>query len=163
MINNDVSVLGIGPGLSAPLFNIGLIMTGITAVPFYVSLGRILQQENSRGLSRKTIKLSIVGCLSLSLIGCFPLINLLMSVIHVILAIIFFVSALLSLMFFSRMMLREESFSNIHAYLGYIIGGIVTIYLITRLSIIEWIVFFALGVWIVDISIYTLYKRQSFE
>ncbi|MFX1340943.1 MAG: hypothetical protein ACFFDK_20200, partial [Promethearchaeota archaeon] len=75
MMKNDISILGIGPGLSAPLFNNGLKIIGISAIPFFIYFGRILRQEavNVKFIKR-AVRLSIVGCISLSLIGFFPVV-----------------------------------------------------------------------------------------
>ena len=160
IVYNDVSVLGIGPGLSAPLFNIGIILTGVFDIPFFIYLGKILQQEkDDKKLPKRTIYLSIIGCFSLSLVGCFPVINRVWGIIHATLEGIFFITSLVFLILFSRMMLNDKRFSRIHAYLGFIVAGLIGFYLATRWSIVEWIVFFAMGLWISDISIYTLYKR----
>ncbi|MFX0186963.1 MAG: hypothetical protein ACFE8A_04410 [Candidatus Hodarchaeota archaeon] len=160
MINNDVSVLGIGPGLAAIFFAIGLILIGVFAIPFVIFLGRILQQENeNKKLTKRAVKISITSCIALSLIAFFPVINLVMIVIHAMLAVIFFVGECLSLIYFSLIMLRENKFSKMHAYFGFITAGLIIFYIAVRWSIVEWIVFFVLGAWTIEISIYTLYKR----
>lgn len=162
MILYDVSVLGIGPGLSAPIFNIGLIFIGITAIPFFIYLGDLLHREHRNSLlSNRAIFLSLVCCTSLSLISFFPVINFLMAVIHASLALVFFVTGMLALLSYSILMLRENSFANIHSYSGFIISGFIVFYIIVRWSIVEWIVFFAIGFWITQISIYTLYKHYK--
>ena len=157
MINNDVSVLGIGPGLAPLFFFISLILIGMFAIPFYIFLGRILIEENEK-LTRRAVKLSITGCIALSMIAFFPVINLVIGVIHASLAVIYFVSKCLSLIFFSLIMLRGKNFSKIHAYYGLIVAGSIVFYIIVRWSIVEWIVFFAIGAWVIDISIFTLLK-----
>jgi len=160
MMNNDVSVLGIGPGLAGIYFAISLILMGILAIPFVIFLGKILQQENKNNkLIKRAVKLSITSCIALILIAFFPLINLVMALIHILLAVIFFFCECLSLTFFSLIMLRENKFSNKHAYFGFIVVGLILFYIAVRWSIVEWIVFFSLGFYTIDISIYTLYKR----
>ncbi len=162
MMKYDISVLGIGPGLSGPLFNIGLILVGITLIPFFFNLGNIMQQESNKVKLTKFAKvLSIVGCISMSLIGCFPVINFTMGVIHAFLALIFFISTLIFLIIFSKLMLDNPIFSNAHSYYGFIVAGLIIFYVITRWSFVEWIVFFALGIWIIDISIFTSFIKEN--
>ncbi|MFX0071839.1 MAG: DUF998 domain-containing protein [Candidatus Hermodarchaeota archaeon] len=160
MMENDVSVLGIGPGLSAPLFNTGLKIAGFTAIPFFIYLGIILKKENHdfKTIKRATL-LSILGCVSLSLIGFFPVINLTMGIIHAGLALVFFISSIINLILFSRLMFHDERFAKVHPYLGFMTACLIAIYIATRISIIEWVVFFVLGFWMIDISIYTLFKK----
>ena len=158
----DVSVLGIGPGLSAPIFNIGLIFIGITAIPFFIYLGNLFHHEHQNSLlSNRAIFLSLICCTSLSLIGFFPVINFLMAIIHALLALVFFVTGMLSLLSYSILMLREDSFAKVHSYSGFIISGIIVFYIVIRWSIVEWFVFFAIGFWIAQISIYTIYKHYK--
>ncbi len=160
MINNDVSVLGIGPGLSKIFFNIGIFITGFTTIPFFVYLGRVLKQEaEEEKLIKRTVKISIIGCIALSLIGCFPVINIIIGTIHAILALIFFSCSLINLIFFGIAFLKDERFSNIHAYFGFIIACSIAFYIAVRWSIIEWIVFFLLGGWMLMVSSYMLYHK----
>lgn len=159
MINNDVSVLGIGPGLAPFFFFISLILVGMFAIPFYIFLGRFLREKNEK-LTKRGVKLSIIGCIALSMIAFFPVINLVIGVIHVTLAGIYFVCKCLSLIFFSLIMLRENNFSKIHAYYGFIAAGLIVFYIIVRWSIVEWIVFFAIGAWTIDISISTIFYEK---
>jgi hypothetical protein len=159
-MNNDISVLGIGPGLSAPLFNNGLKIIGISALPFFIYFGRILRQEaDDTKFIKRAVKLSIVGCISLSLIGFFPVVNRTMGIIHAGLALIFFLCSIINLIYFSITILKDQRFIKIHAYFGFTIAGLIVFYIAVRWSIVEWIVFFALGFWIVDNSVYTLYKK----
>ena len=160
MVNNDVSILGIGPGLSAPLFNNGLKITGITAIPFFIYFGRILRQEaDNLKCVKITVRLSIIGCIALSLIGFFPVINRTIGIIHAGLALVFFLCLIIILLYFSLTILRDQRFFNIHAYFGFIIVGLIAFYIAVRWSIVEWMVFFAIGFWMVDTSVYTLYKN----
>jgi hypothetical membrane protein len=160
IMTNDVSILGIGPGLSAPLFNNGIKIIGISAIPFFIYFGKVLRQEaeNTKYI-KSAVRLSIGGCISLSLIGFFPVVNRTMSVIHAGLALIFFLCSIINLICFSRTILKDQRFSNIHAYHGFIIAGLIAFYIAVRWSIVEWIVFFALGFWLADNSFYTLYKK----
>jgi hypothetical membrane protein len=160
MAYNDISILGIGPGLSAPLFNNGLKIIGFTAIPFFIYLGKIIQQGSKNiNIIKKAVRISIIGWISLSIIGFFPVLNFTFKIIHAFFALIFFVSSFVYLIIFSLAMLKDERFSTFHSYIGFIIAGLIAFYIAVRWSIVEWVVFFALGFWIIDISIYTLYKK----
>jgi len=157
MINNDVSVLGIGPGLAPLFFFISLILIAMFAIPFYIFLGRVFIEKNEK-LTRRAVKLSITGYIALSMIAFFPVTNLIIGIIHASLAGVYFVSKCISLIFFSLIILRENVFSKIHAYYGFFTAILIIFYIILRWSIVEWIVFFAIGAWAIDISILTLLK-----
>jgi hypothetical membrane protein len=160
MLNNNVSVLGIGPGLSPILFVLALISIGIFALPFFIYLSRVLnQEENDEKLAKIANKLSILTCIALCLIAFFPVVNIIIGIIHASLALIFFICGGLSITFLSVLMLRNNDFSKIHAYSGFSLAGLIVFYVIVSWSIIEWAVFFAIGIYTINISIYTLYKR----
>ena len=160
MRDNDISVLGIGPGLSAPLFNNGLKIIGMSAIPFFIYFGRVLKQEaeNPKHIKR-AVKLAIMGCISLSLIGFFPVINHTMGIIHAGLALIFFLCSIIDLIYFSLTILKDQRFLKIHAYFGFFLVGLITFYIVVRWSIVEWMVFFAIEFWMALTSVYTLYKK----
>ncbi len=155
-----ISYLGIGPGLSAPIFNIGLIVSGLIVVPFFVYLGRILKIEGiNEKYRRNTTAIAIIGCVSLSLVGCFPAYNLTLLIFHGIFAAIFFVSSLMFCIAFSYLMWKDDRFPKVQSYFGVIIGILFFVYCITLQPIIEWICFFALVTWIIETSFFTLYKK----
>ena len=160
MVSNDVSVLGIGPGLSPLFFVLALISIGIFAIPFFIYLSRVLNQEiKNEKLSKRANKLSIIACIALCLITFFPVVNIIIGIIHASLAVVFFICSCLTFTFFSILMLRNNNFSKIHAYSGFSLAGLIVFYIIVRWSIVEWAVFLAIGLYTVNISIYTLYER----
>ncbi|MBD3256143.1 MAG: DUF998 domain-containing protein [Candidatus Lokiarchaeota archaeon] len=159
MIENDVSVLGIGPGISAPLFNIGIISTGIVLILFYCSLRYSFFKElTNLSMVNKVSKSSVISSVALALIGCFPVVNFTIGLIHALLALIFFGFCCISMIFYGLIFRKLELFSKHHAYLSFYIAAIIVFYIMTRWSIVEWIVFFSYGIWILDISIFTLKK-----
>ena len=92
------------------------------------------------------------------MIAFFPVTNLIIGIIHASLAGVYFISKGLAVIFFSLIMLRENKVSKIHAYYGFFTAMLIIFYIIVRWSIVEWIVFFAIGAWVLDISILTLLK-----
>ena len=160
MVTNDVSVLGIGPGLSPLFFGLALISIGIFAIPFFIYLSRVLNQEiKNEKLAKRANKLSIIACFALCLIAFFPVVNIIIGIIHASFAVIFFICGCLSFTFFSILMLRNNNFSKIHAYSGFSLAGLIVFYIVVRWSIVEWAVFLVIGLYTVNISIYMLYKR----
>ena len=154
-----ISNLGIGPGLSAPIFNIGIIVTGFIAIPFYVYMGRVMKTEGVNEKYRKnSITLAIIGCISLSLVGCFPAYNLILLLFHGSFAALFFLSSLICSIAFSYLMWNDTRFPKVQSYFGVVVGGIYAIYCVTLQPIIEWVCFFALVSWVLETSIFMLVK-----
>lgn len=161
MCTQFVSWLGVGPGLAGPFFNIGLILTGIISLPFFISLGRILKQEENgnQKLKERVVIISIIGCLSLALIGCFPAFNTTMLIIHGIFAILFFFAGLFLCILFSYLLLIDSRFSSGLVYSGFVVAGIFIAYMCTFQPILEWLVLFSFGFWNILIAIYLLHKK----
>lgn len=68
-VENALSDLGVKPGLTAPLFNYGLIVSGFLALVFATGLFKFLRQ---RILGRIGVFIFILGTLALIAIGIFP-------------------------------------------------------------------------------------------
>lgn len=162
MFTQFVSWLGVGPGLAGPFFNIGLILTGIIALPFFISLGKILKQEENgnQKLKERALNISIIGCVSLALIGCFPAFNTTMLIIHGIFAVVFFFAGLFLCILFSYLLLIDSRFSSGPVYSGFIVAGIFIAYMCTFQPIMEWLVLFSFGFWIIQIALYILHKKM---
>ncbi|TFG04281.1 MAG: DUF998 domain-containing protein [Promethearchaeota archaeon] len=160
MMDNDVSILGIGPELSAIAFNVGLIVIGFVAIPFFIYLGRVVKKEaDNPKLINRSVGLTILGCISLSLLGIFPVMNETMGIIHAGLALTFFLSSLINLVIFGKTILNDNRFPKIQSYISIFVACLIGLYIATRFSIVEWLVFFALGFWMIDISVFTLVKK----
>lgn len=160
MFESFISVLGISPGLTAPLFNIGFILTGITVIPFLVYLGRSLTQEKiNEKIKKITIKISIIGAMSISLVGCFPHYTLLLGIIHIFFATIFFFCELIFCVIYSILIWFDSRFSKMQSIIGFAVSGVFIFFIFTGWPISEWIVFFVIVVWVIEISIYTLVKK----
>ena len=157
---NMVSDLGIGPG--GIFFNLGVIISGLIAIPFYIYLGKILKNgNNNEFLRRGAIITSIISCIAFSLIGFFPSIegNEIIYFLHGLFAFISWMSGLSYLLLFSILLIKDERFSRFKSYLGFSIIIIYLIFFFTWQPIIEWILSFSIVVWVLIMAIYTLYKR----
>ncbi len=53
----------------------------------------------------------------------------------------------------------DPNFSKLQAITGFIVAAIFAIFLITRTALTEWAVFFAIIFWVIENSIYILYKK----
>lgn len=160
MFKSFISVLGISPGLAALLFNLGFILTGITVIPFLVYLGRSLTQEKiNEKIKKITIKISIIGAMSISLVGCFPHYTLLLGIIHIFFATIFFFCELIFCVIYSILIWFDSRFSKMQSIIGLAVSGVFIFFIFTGWPISEWIVFFVIIVWVIENSIYILYKK----
>ena len=160
MVEYYVSNLGAGPGLSGPLFNIGLILAGIIAIPFFVHLGRILKQEGIYDIVRKlAVGISVIGCTCLSIVGCFPATSGLSLLMHYYFAMGFFFSGLLFCFLFSIVMFKDSKYSNIQVIIGCFVAVTFAIFLMMKTALTEWIVFFSIVFWVLENGIYIFYKK----
>ena len=160
MFESFISILGISPGLAAPLFNMGIILTGILVIPFLVYLGRSLTQERiNKKIEKIAFKISIIGAISISLVGCFPHYTLLLGIIHIFFATIFFLSELIFCIMFSLLIWFDSRFSKMQSIIGFVVSGVFIFFIFTGWTISEWLVFFAIIFWVIENSIYTLHKK----
>lgn len=160
MFQYDISYLAIGPG--GIFFNIGLIFSGLMAIPFNIYLGKVVSGNNvNESIRKKTVIISIVACIAISLVGSFPvhLENQVILIIHAFLAFVFFLSTTIVFILYGYLFIKNEKFSKAQAYISFVIAGILIIYMIFRSSILEWISMFGIMLGIILIALYTLYKR----
>lgn len=160
LLKYDVSYLANGPG--GIFFNIGLIFSGLTAIIFYIYLGRILtDQQESNNLKKRAVVIAIISNCALSLIGVFPAYpeNIIFLIIHGILAIITFFGTAIFSLFFGLLFKKNSKFLKIQAYLSFFLTIFIGFYVAVRWSIIEWITVTLLMIWLSFNSFYSLYKK----
>ncbi|MFX1259047.1 MAG: DUF998 domain-containing protein [Promethearchaeota archaeon] len=157
---HSVSMLGIGP--LGWFFNLGLIISGIIAVPFEISLGRSISRDfvNDK-LIKIAVVISIISSFSLSLVGFFPANpgNYEIMVLHGLFSTISFIGGLVYCFMFGLFMFKDPKFSKSQAYLGFIVSGVFALFLFTLLPIVEWFAIFAIILWVVVNASYMLYKK----
>jgi hypothetical membrane protein len=155
-----ISNLGVGPGLSAPLFNIACIESGLLFIPFYAFIGRILLKKEGMEQSKKiATKIAITGCIFLTLIGFFPFTDGIILIMHGICAVTFFLSCFIYSVLFSIVTFRDDRFPKGMSYISMTSATIFVVYVVTVIVLLEWISFFILLFWGLVGSLYTLYKR----
>ena len=158
-LNHMISALGAGPG--AIYFNIGTILAGIFALLFYLYLFKVI------GKKTKDPKLTKVGrffainsCIFFSLVGVFPTsTDIIIFVIHGSAALISWLSAIMYLIIFSYLVLKNNIFPRFFVYLSLITAGTIIVFSLTWNPIIEWIMALAVTIWITLISAYLLYRK----
>jgi len=162
--NHMISELGVGPG--GIFFNLGLIFSGIIAIPFFISLGRTLNCEGiNENLRKITTIISLISCVSTSLIGCFPAIynNKIIFSLHGTFTFISWLCGLIFLILFSINILKVNIFSKIQAYLGFVVAGVYALVLCTWWPITEYALIFAVSIWIVINASYILYHKIQYN
>jgi hypothetical protein len=180
----SISVLG---DLRGGIFlRTGLIISGLMAIPFFIYFGRALKDSNIKDFLRKlAIGVGIFSSLCVSLTGAFSGVNDFIKFMHGNFALFSWVGNTIVFILFSYLMSKNNKFSKYLTTLGYVIGGILIVYLIPFfitnfcnyfrdicynlgqmiyliLPVFEWIVFFSILFWILYNSIYLFYKRNLF-
>jgi hypothetical membrane protein len=160
MFETYISYLGVIPGFVGFLFNIGMILNGLIAFPFFINLGWVLQTEDFSGkMGSYTIKLSIIGCISLIFIGLLPAYYIIIGIFHAFFAVVYFCCALISCILYGILMWFDTRFSKVHTIICFTVSGIITFFLFTGWAIFEWLMMFAGDFWVIEISIYMLIKK----
>lgn len=157
---NMISELGVGPG--GIFFNLGLILAGILAIPFFIYFGRVLRSNNTNtSLEKSAVTTSIISCFSFALIGCFPAIqnNNIVLFFHGTFTLINWICEILYLTLFSILILKSSKFSKLQAFHGFIGIGVIGFNLFTWWPITEWAVALFITSWILVNAIYMLYKK----
>jgi len=165
ILSNMISDLGIGPG--GIFFNIGVLLAGLFAIPYMISLGRF--SNNKDGGNRTIIKVavvsSIISSLALSMIGIVPAYrdSFMMILIHGIIAAICYIGAAGYLFIYSNIMFKDERFPNIFAYIAFIDAILFICVLFTWYSLIQWIANIFIILWTLLVASYLVYKGKHFS
>ena len=161
IFNNMVSELGVGPG--GIFFNIGIILSGIIIIPYYIDLAKSFIGNKVKNSLRKLAMFSaIISCITYTLLGFFPTIESdpIIYYTHGTLAAISIASGFAYLTSFSLLMLKADNFKTAQACHGFTVAGIYAVFLLTWIPIVEWIMTLCIISWILSNSIYLLYKRD---
>jgi len=150
-----ISELGIGP--SAFMFNVGLMITGVLALVMFPALFRLLRGSIVAILG---IVSGLITCIGIIGVGLAPMV---MSPLHGLFGMIFFVSVGITVTLLSIAMLLDTPFSKAVAAFGFFFVVVDVAFLIVSNSILEWSVFFVLVAWILVVGIEMLLKRSVTE
>jgi len=156
----NISHLALSPG--GLYFNLGLIISGFLAIPFNINLGKVVSGERiNEKIKDMVVKISILDSITLSLIGVFPAYpgNLIILIIHGLLALIFFICTTIIFVIYGYFFFKSSKFLKVQAYSSLIVAGALCIYMAIRWSILEWIAFFGIMISVLSTSIFLLYKK----
>ncbi|MFX0000150.1 MAG: hypothetical protein ACFE9Q_00735 [Candidatus Hodarchaeota archaeon] len=177
----SISILG---DLSGGIFlRTGLIISGLMAIPFFIYLGRAVKDDNVNEVLRKiAIIFSIFSSICVALTGTFSGVNEFIKSLHGFFALCSWLGNTAVFILFSLAMSKNIKFSKYPVRIGYIIGGILIVYLIpffitnfcnyfreicyafgqrvfTIMAVFEWVVYFSILFWILYNSSYLLHKK----
>lgn len=151
-----VSTLGAGPFPGGFIFNLSVLISGIIVIPYYIHLSRIVIGDNTNETLRKfAIISSMISCITYSLLGVFPSLEEIYIIfyIHGVLALISISSGVCYLISFNILIKRSKNFKKIQSYFGFFVAGLYTLFIITWLPNVEWLMSFGICIWIIIISI----------
>ena len=157
MVDNLVSELGVGPG--GIFFNIGIVITGILFIPFYICLGKSFSTEKiNPNIKKVAVVSALISSITFSLIGFFPLteMNILINATHGTLAVIHWIHALISIVIFGILMIQDDNYTKFQAYYSFAVGLIIITFFLTQIPLTEWIWTISIVVWILANSVYML-------
>ncbi|MGQ9720596.1 MAG: hypothetical protein ACUVXA_04645 [Candidatus Jordarchaeum sp.] len=151
-----VSEMSAGP--SAFLYNVGVIITGILAIPVFPSMLRLLR---STAIAKIGIVSGVIASIAMSFSSVFPLyVN---SAGHGISAGIFFASIGIAIVLLSYAMYRGTYFSKVNIAIGIIFVIVDLSFMFTGNPVAEWAVFFVIVLWLLAVGIHMIIKRNVTE
>ncbi|MFX1419423.1 MAG: DUF998 domain-containing protein [Promethearchaeota archaeon] len=165
-LKDAVSTLGWGNNKS--LFSISFVVGGSLCIPFYIYLEKELINIKE-SIRRLATGVSIFTCVCIALVGIIPdetYIDLFI-IFHFFVASVSFIGSALYIVLYSYLMYKVPKtkmyegpkFKKYVSYLGFAIGAILIIFLITflfNITIIEWILTISIYLWIMLTSIHLI-------
>ncbi len=129
MWKSSISMLGTYTG--GIFLRIGLILSNIFSIPFIISLGRSLKDDNVNENIRKiVIGSGIFSSISVILTGAFTGEDPLISDLHGRFAFLSWIGGAMTCIIFGILMLKNSNFTKVISVISLIIGGIFATYLI---------------------------------
>ncbi|TFF69070.1 MAG: DUF998 domain-containing protein [Promethearchaeota archaeon] len=157
----DVSYLATGPlGI---FFDLGLIFSGIVAIPFHYYMNILIIHENIEPRWRKfTLSLSLMSSITLSLIGFFPVLteSIIILIIHGILALLTFIGITIYCFLYGIFFIKIAKFPFLNAILSFLVSAIFIFYFTNRWSLVEWIGVGSIMIWIAYNAIFSLVNKR---
>ena len=162
IFDNMISDLGVGKG--GVFFNLGLLISGILIIPYYVHLAKSFQGENiNENLRKYALLAAVISCITYALLGVFPAIeeNIIIFYTHGILATISIACGLGYLLLYSILMYKAQNYSKVQAYHGFLVAAIYATFLMFWIPVVEWVLNLAILTWIIANSVYILYLYKQ--
>ena len=181
MWKESISLLGHDTG--GIFLRIGLVISGLISLPYFIYLGRAVKDEHVNDLLRKIgTGMGIFCSICVSLAGIFSGVNEFISMLHGFFALCSWMGNIAIFIIFSFIMSKNPKFSKYPVYVGYIAAGILILYLIPFFTtnfcnyfdelcysfgrtvyivmpIFEWVVSFSILSWILFNSCYLWYNK----
>lgn len=160
MVEDLISDLGLGPG--AIYFSLGLIISGIVSIPFYISLRNIFRSEEiNENLRKIAVVFSGISIITYILLAFFPSDpnNSLIFIMHGVIGLISWVTGAGYLALYSYMTIKYKESSRFLGYFGYCIVGTVILFIFTWVPITEWCMTIGIMSWIIVLSLSMIYDK----
>ena len=160
MAEDLISDLGVGPG--AIFFSLGLIISGIVSIPFYISLKNVFGiEEINENLRKMAIAFSGISIITYILLAFFPSDpnNTLVFIMHGVIGLISWLTGAGYLTLYSYMTIKYKRSSRFLGYFGYCVVGTVILFIFTWVPVTEWIMTFSIMSWIIVLSLSLIYDK----
>lgn len=158
-------ISNLGNGRAKSLFSIGFVVAGSLLIPFYIYLERELINI-TEPVRRLATGIAIVANVGIALVGIIPDETYIETflIFHSIVAGVSFIGSSIYIALYSYLMYqgpkakryRGPAFKRNLAYLGFLIGILMPIYLISQIPIFEWILTMLMLVWILFAAIQSI-------
>lgn len=147
-------------------FTFGLIFCAILIIPYYFSVAIVFKNEFSEDkmLIHRSLQVSIISAISLSLVGFFLELSIiiphpLIYDFHGFFAAIAFMSAVFYCLVMGSLIQKSIYFPRFFAYAYYIVGGVSLIFLFTWHALIEWLASSLVIILQLSFGVYMIYKK----
>lgn len=129
MWQNSISMLTLLTG--GIILRIGMVVSNFLAIPYMISLGRALKDDNVNEFIRKfAIASGIFSSISVILTGVFTGTNPLIRDLHGMFAMFSWFGGAITCLIFGFLMLKNSNFTKFIAIFNFLIGGIFATYLL---------------------------------
>jgi len=147
-------------GYGGTLYRIGLIFTGIIAIPFCIYLSNSFNNSNRlKNLRKLALYPSLIYCISLIMIGYFWGSNVIISYIHGSFAVVAWIAGLIFISIFGILIHIDVRYPKSLAYFSFVLATTFLMHLIILSTITQWIMTLSIMFWVWILSSFMLYKR----
>lgn len=156
LMRQFVSEMSAGP--SSFLYNTGIIVSGILALPFYPTIIRLLRSTVIAKIGAVT---GVISSLGMSMSSVYPL--YVHTSEHLLFAMIFFIFTGISIVLLSYEIFRGKFFSKVNVVIGVALAVVDIIFLVTRAPLAEWMITFLVIAWLILAGTTMIIKRNVTE
>lgn|GEM_PF-897349 len=149
-----ISELGMGP--TAPIFNTGMIIAGLLALPFFTVARKVLGGSVAATVGWIS---GLIGVLCLVGVGLFPMTPaFFMMNPHELVSIGFFSGMSISAASIGYSMTRNPLFSKVHGWLGLTVTATGIVLGVVGTPLPEWVAAIAIIIWFLTVGLWMLAK-----